>query len=86
VNKSCQCVQGLYGTNAIADTDARFANVAPIALFYSETSSQKNEVSKLIRKFYFGDSAIGNDSVASVVNVSGHLCHMYSVYFLHMSY
>jgi hypothetical protein len=59
------------------DMDAKFANLAPIALFYSETSSRKEEVSRVIRKFYFGDSPIGNDTVTSVVNVSYRLCHTY---------
>jgi hypothetical protein len=54
----------------VSDMDARFQNVAPIALLYSETSSQKNEVSNRIRKFYFGDGPIDNGTEASVVKVS----------------
>jgi hypothetical protein len=50
--------------------DARFDYVAPVALYYSETSPQKNEVSRLLRQFYFGDGPINNDSVTAVVDVS----------------
>lgn len=50
--------------------DARFKYAAPIALYYSETSPRKDEVTKLIRDFYFGNSTINNDTVASVVNVN----------------
>jgi hypothetical protein len=54
----------------VSEMDARFENVAPIALLYSETTSQKIEVSNQIRKFYFGDGPIGNGTEASVVKVS----------------
>jgi hypothetical protein len=84
---NCQCVLGLYGKSLIADMDARFKYVAPITLFYSETSPRKDEVSKLIRDFYFENSTINDDTVASVVNVSrssrlyiGNILH--NVYFL----
>ncbi|KDR12773.1 Esterase FE4 [Zootermopsis nevadensis] len=59
----------LYGKNLIPDMDARFKYAAPIALYYSETSPRKDEVTKLIRDFYFGNSTINNDTVASVVNM-----------------
>jgi hypothetical protein len=70
----CHCVAGLYGKNLIPDLDARFQYVAPIALLYQDTSPRKNEVSKLIRDFYFQNRTINDDTVASVVNVSGYIC------------
>jgi hypothetical protein len=62
-------VQGLYTKNLIPDLDQRFEITAPIALYY-ESSARKDEVSKSLRKFYFGDRHIDNDTVKSVVDVS----------------
>ena len=49
--------------------DARFEDVAPVAFAY-DTSPRKNEISRLIRKSYFGDRHIDNDTMTSAVNVS----------------
>ncbi|GFG34026.1 hypothetical protein Cfor_05019, partial [Coptotermes formosanus] len=54
--------------NSIADLDVIFEDAAPVAFSY-DTSPRKNEVSKLIRKFYFGDKSISNDTLTSVVNM-----------------
>jgi hypothetical protein len=87
----CQYVLGLYGKNLIPDMEARFKHVAPIALYYGETSPRKDDVSEQIRNFYFENNTINNDTVASVVNVSrssgsyvGNILHI--VCFLHMPF
>nr|CAD7198129.1 unnamed protein product [Timema douglasi] len=55
--------------NLVQDLDREFDRVAPISMFYGETSLKTEEVSQRIRDFYFGDKPINNDTLHSVVDM-----------------
>nr|CAD7404517.1 unnamed protein product [Timema cristinae] len=53
----------------VQDLDREFDRIAPISMFYGETSLKTEEVSQRIRDFYFGDQPINNDTLHSVVDM-----------------
>ncbi|XP_063223685.1 venom carboxylesterase-6-like [Bacillus rossius redtenbacheri] len=53
----------------VAQLNNNFDHVAPISMFYGQTSPKVDEVSQKIRKFYFGNNPINNDTVFSVVDM-----------------
>ncbi|PSN39205.1 Venom carboxylesterase-6 [Blattella germanica] len=55
----------------VLDLDKQFEYVAPISLFYKDTSSPNMlaEISQRIRKFYFKEQPIGNNTLHEVVNM-----------------
>lgn len=67
-------VPGLYGLRGgelIRELDDNFEKIAPVSLLYDETVDQdaKAEVSRKIRKFYFGDRPIDNATRFDVIDM-----------------
>ncbi|KAJ8871578.1 hypothetical protein PR048_027904 [Dryococelus australis] len=53
----------------VAELNHRFNEIAPISMFYGQTSPKVDEVSQRIRNFYFGNEAIDSETVYSAVDM-----------------
>lgn len=54
----------------VEDLNEKFDEIVPMSLFLQESSGDVTATARQIRRFYFGDTKIDNNTVFDVVNVS----------------
>ncbi|CAG2061043.1 unnamed protein product, partial [Timema podura] len=57
-----------WGT-PLAELNEDFNRIAPISMFYRNTSNSIEEITQKIREFYFGDHPINNETVYAAVDM-----------------
>jgi hypothetical protein len=62
----------VYGEQLVDELDQKFDEIVPMMTYFRESATQREQksITQRIRKFYFGDRPINNDSYEALTDVS----------------
>jgi hypothetical protein len=66
------CTTAAYGEQLVEELDQKFEEILPMMTYFRESApqSEQKSIARRIRKFYFGDLPINDDSFKALSDVS----------------